>query len=301
MVSRTEKNKATISKVERKNTFDKHKEKFSKVFKVVFIVFAIISSFLLYARYVATFGIVVREYSIVSDKLPEEYHGLKIVHISDIHYGSTTFKKELNNLEKKVAVLKPDILIFTGDLIDKDYECTDNDINAITEVLSKMNSTIGKFAVDGNQDDEKYEDIMKKSGFTLLNNTSNLIYKSANNPIYINGIDSSLNNKADIKSTFEKSNKGIFTITLMHETSSIDTILDEYDVDIILAGHSRNGQIKLPLIGPIFRSNGSKKYFDDYYKVKNTDIYISGGIGTNEIPLRLFNRPSINLYRLRSH
>ena len=47
--------------------------------------------------------------------------------------------------------------------------------------------------------------------------------------------------------------------------------------------------------------DGSKKYFDDYYKVKNTDIYISGGIGTNEIPLRLFNRPSINLYRLRSH
>ena len=301
MVSRTEKNKATISKVERKNSFDKHKEKFTKVFKVVFTIAFIITSFLLYSRYVATSGIVVREYSKVYDKLPKEYYGLKIVHITDIHYGSTTFKKELNSLKKKVNILKPDIVVFTGDLIDKDYKYSNEDISFITDILSNIDSTIGKYAVNGNQDKEIYEDIIKKSGFTLLNNTSNLIYKSVNSPIYINGIDSTLKGRDDIKSAFEKSNKNIFTITLMHETSSIDTILDQYDVDMILAGHSRNGQIKLPFIGPVFRSNGSTKYFDEYYSVKNTDVYVSGGIGTNEIPLRLFNRPSINLYRLRSN
>lgn len=140
---------------------------------------------------------------------------------------------------------------------------------------------------------------MQKSGFTIISNTSELIYKDTTTPIYINGIGSSVKNNNDIAKAFEKNNKGIFTITIMHEPDNIDEILENYNVDIALAGHSHNGQVRLPFIGAIVKNQDAKKYYNEYYKVKNTDLYISGGIGTSTLPFRLFNRPSINFYRLR--
>ena len=64
-----------------------------------------------------------------------------------------------------------------------------------------------------------------------------------------------------------------------------------------MAGHSHLGQIRLPLIGAIYTPKGSKKYYDEHYKVNNADMYINGGIGTSVIEFRLLNKPSINLYR----
>lgn len=299
MVSRTEKNKETITKIERENIFEKHKKIFIKIFKIISITLIIIMSFLLYSRYVSTYGLTIREYSNNYENLPKDYHGLKIIHISDIHYGSTTFKNQLNNMKNNINKLKPDIVVFSGDLIDKNYQYKEQDINTIIEILSKIDSTIGKYATEGNQDKEEFENIMQKSGFTILNNTSDLIYKNTTTPIYINGIGSSSKNNNDIPKAFEKNNKDIFTITIMHEPDNIDEILESYNVDIALAGHSHNGQVRLPFIGAIVKNQGAKKYYNEYYKINNTDLYISGGIGTSTLPFRLFNRPNINFYRLR--
>lgn len=296
MLSRTEKNKKQISKSE----FKSKKEKIFKIIKIILSITIIITSFLLYSRYVSNYGIEIREYSKVYDNLKEEYHGLKIVHITDIHYGNTTFKKELKNLVKNTNKLKPDILVFTGDLIAKKYTLSDNEKEYIINSFNSINPTIGKYFVSGDEDSELTSDILKKSNFISLNNTSELIYKDTSIPIYINGIDSTTNNKENLNKAFEADNKKYFTITLMHETNSIDDILDKYNTNIIMAGHSRNGQIRLPFIGGLLQNKNAKKYSSFYYHKKNTDIYISGGIGNKDIPFRLFNRPSINLYRLRA-
>ena len=299
MVSRTEKNKKTINKVEFENKFDKHKKILLRIFKIVMTISIILFSLILYSRYISTSGIIVKEYSNTYENLPQEYHGLKIIHISDIHYGNTTFKKQLNHMMNKINELNPDIVVFTGDLIDKDFKYQDTDIDNIVTILSKINTTIGKYSIKGNQDTEIFEQIMQKSNFIVLNNTSDLIYKNSTTPIYINGIGSSIKQEIDITKAFEKNNKNIFTITIMHEPDNIDEILQTYTVDLALAGHSHNGQVRLPFIGSIVKNQDAKKYDDAYYKINNTDLYISGGIGTSTLPFRLFNRPSINLYRLR--
>ena len=92
--------------------------------------------------------------------------------------------------------------------------------------------------------------------------------------------------------------KPIYSILLMHEPDYIDD-LNINNYDLVLAGHSHNGQVRIPFIGAIKSTlpSGSKKYYDRYYKIKNTDLYISNGIGTSKINFRLFNRPSFNLYR----
>ena len=80
----------------------------------------------------------------------------------------------------------------------------------------------------------------------------------------------------------------------------IDKVLEKYpNTSLILSGHSINGSINIPLLKNGLLPDGAKKYYKPYYKINNTDIYISNGIGVNNINFRLFNSPSFNLYRLK--
>ena len=74
-----------------------------------------------YERYVGTTGLVIKEYSVINEKIPESFHGFKIVQFSDTHYGMTTFNDELKNMVSKINILNPDIVVFTGDLVDYHY------------------------------------------------------------------------------------------------------------------------------------------------------------------------------------
>ena len=75
-------------------------------------------------------------------------------------------------------------------------------------------------------------------------------------------------------------------------------VVKEYDFDILFSGHSHNGQVRLPLIGTVYTPVGSKKYYQEYYKLDNREIFISNGIGTSGLDVRFLSSPSINLYRL---
>ena len=107
----------------------------------------------------------------------------------------------------------------------------------------------------------------------------------------------SSNNKKNINNEIEE--KYSYSILILHEPDYINKI-DYSKYDLILAGHSLNGQIKLPWVGGIIRPNGAKKYYDEYYELDSTKLYISSGIGTNSFKFRFNNKPSFNLYRLRN-
>ena len=77
-----------------------------------------------------------------------------------------------------------------------------------------------------------------------------------------------------------------------------DNILNVHDVDLLLSGHSHNGNIRIPYLGTIFSYNGAKKYKNDYYKIKNNSLYVSSGLGTRENEIRLFCHPSVYLFRI---
>lgn len=270
-------------------------------------VIIIISLGLLYSRFIATKGLKVKEYKIVNSKIPDEYHGLKIVHLSDVHYGSTINEKELINIVDKINEINPDIVTLTGDLLDERLEYNKE---VIIRELSRINAKIGKFAISGNHDMpiEEFNDIIEKSNFKNLNDTYELIYMDSNKPIIISGISSNYQDSSNIGIKNEQFDtyianlkaddiRPIYSILLIHEPDFIDN-LDLSKYDLVLAGHSHGGQIRLPIIGKIFTPTGSLKYYDEYYKVNNTDLYISSGLGTSKYKFRLFNHPSINFYRI---
>ena len=65
-----------------------------------------------------------------------------------------------------------------------------------------------------------------------------------------------------------------YDFQLSHYPDKVDDIL-KYNFDLILSGHSLNGQVRLPAVGSIITPNNSKKYYDSYYKIDRTDLYIS--------------------------
>ncbi len=285
-----------------------------KIVILILLIFVFIAAIISYSRYIATSKIEVREIKVVNQNLPSDYHGFKIVQLSDIHYNTTIYKDELNKIVQKVNKMKPDIVVLTGDLFDKNTEYQEQDFVDISELLMKIEASVGKYAITGNHDVKftEWETVIKNSGFTNLNDTYELIYKDSYDPILIAGVSSNLNDTKNINdkmkptidymNSIKQSVEGSYqyAILLLHEPDYIrDTDYEKFD--LALAGHSHHGQIRLPIIGTIITPKGAKEYYNEHYNIDGTELYISNGLGTSSYPYRLFNRPSIYLYRLENN
>lgn len=276
-----------------------------KFLKILLILILIITLTLLYSRYIGTSGLITKEYTIEAKNIGKSFDGLKIVHFSDLHYLRLTNKDTLKNIVDEINLINPDIVFFTGDLIDKDFNITEDEKIILIELLSTINSKYGKYSITGNHDIVKDEDLLKEiynnSNFILIQNSYDIIYGNNNDKLFIGGTNTYSYDKADIDKTMEYFNENediSYKIILTHEPDYTDTILNKYNVDLVLSGHSHNGQINIPYVKNIFLPYGSKKYYENHYKINNTDLYISSGIGVSRINFRLFNKPSINFYRI---
>lgn len=276
-----------------------------KIVRFFLIIFLLITITIIYARYGGTSGLITKEYKIESSLIGEDFDGLKVVHFSDLHYLRVTNNDKLKEIVDEINLIKPDIVFFTGDLIDKDFTLTDKDKDDLINGLSSIKAKYGKYAVIGNHDYVKnieiFKDIYSNSNFNLLQNSYDIIYSSNNDKLFIGGVDNYSYNEADINKVMEYFNDNSdisYKIILVHEPDYIDNILTSYNVNLVLAGHSHNGQINIPYIKNFFLPYGSRKYYENYYKVNDTDLYISSGIGESSVNFRLFNKPSINFYRI---
>ena len=270
-----------------------------KVFKIFIIFMILFYSFNLYTTYISEGSYIVKEKRIVNNKIPTSFYGTKIIHFSDLHYGSNITLKETKKIVKLINSRNPDLVFFTGDLIDKDYKLDSKEQEKIIKELKKINASLGKYAVIGDEDSDNFSTILNQSDFVVLNNEYELIYNNTNDAILLSGFSTNIDvNKALDYFNIDTSNSNIYSIGLIHIPDNTDDILDVHGMDLLLAGHSHNGDIKIPYIGPIIKKDGAKKYNDEYYKVNNTLLYISSGIGTKNNSVRLFCRPSINFFRL---
>lgn len=283
------------------DNIEKKKKKWWKIILLILIILTtIIISILLYARYIGTRNIRVNEIKLIANELTDEFKGFKIVHISDIQYGKSTFKKELTELTEKINLTKPDIIVLTGDLINKEASLTDEDITILIDFLKSLNANIKKYAVSGDNDIlfSEFDTIIKDGNFINLDNDFDTIYYGNLNYILISGIGNDFNNNSliDMNNHLKTEQAPIYTILLVHKPDIIDNIEETFD--LVLAGHSLNGLVNLPLIGPLYLEDGAIKYHKEFYQINNTKLYISNGIGTNNYSFRLFNKPSFNFYRM---
>ena len=276
-----------------------------KILKWLLIIFIIIFLTVIYARYIGTLGFDTKEYTILEKDIPEGFDGIKIVHFSDLHYNRAINITKVEKIVDEINLINPDIVVFTGDLIDRDVTLSEKDLNKLTNILLKIKAKYGKYAIMGNHDIDydmnKVIDIYNGSNFKYLDNEYDIVYNKKNEKIFIGGLNSVTHNKDDISkmmSYFTDNKENMYKIILVHEPDISDKIVNDYSVNLILAGHSHNGQVRFPIIGPIYTPPYSKKYYDNYYNLDGTNLYISSGLGVSTANYRLWNRPSINFYRI---
>ena len=298
-MTREELNKEIQEEINEENKIKKNKSIIKFIIKSTLFLIIFFILFYSYTTYISTLKIGVREYRITNKKVPNSLNGLKIVHFSDLHYGSTMFNENVKEIEKMINIRKPDIVIFTGDLIYKDYEFKPKEQEKLIKYLKSIDASLGKYAILGDQDNESVATIFNQSDFTILRNEYELIYKNNNDAILLIGLTSKNQDIEKAYSYFkeENHNSNIYTITLVHKPDTTDEIIN-HPTDLILSGHSHNGNIRIPFINyPLYKYDGAMKYNQEYYKINNTKLYISSGLGTTN-GFRLFCRPSINFYRI---
>ena len=183
------------------------------------------------------------------------------------------------------------------ELIDKENQVSeiDSEINDIIDILKSLECNLYKYSVIGDNDQKNidlFNKIMNNSGFKILDNESTYLFYKDINPIKITGI-----NTIDVK-TVETNEEltPIFNLVLMHYPDYADNL--SFDNAVALSGHSLKGKIRIPFYGGIIKKDGAKKYIDDYYEIGTNKLYVSGGIGTENVKFRFNNKPEINFYRL---
>ena len=278
MTSREEKNKKYVDEINREKTI-----KITKIILKVFLVIIVIfSSIFLYAKFYEPSKLVTHEYLIKEASIPDDFNGVKVVHFTDILYGSINENK-LKNLEEEIKLINPDMVIFTGNIVKKDYHVTEEEIKILQNFFISIPYSIGKYAVIGDIDDQNFHLIMEGTDFTIINNEILNIY-NGKNKINLIGI-----NNTEIKEIKNESDD--YTIAMINNYDDYS----KYNItsNLVLAGHNLGGEIRIfniPLLG-------LDKHLNSYYEENNSKIYISNGIGSNH-GLRLMNKPSINVYRL---
>lgn len=262
--------------------------------KVIFIIIILLFLVFLYGHYIEVNNFKVNEYVIDLD-VPESFKELKIIHLSDIHYESG--QKNLAKVSKKINELDADIVFFTGDLFKTNENYTEEDYEYLQDFLTNIEANYYKYAVIGDTDEirlEKYKDLLYKADFKLLDNESTLFFYKDNTPINIIGLSDNFNLEELLTSDVTYDN----AIVLTHKPDTIQNINNE-KVKAIFSGHSLGGVINMPFYGGLIKKDGAQTYVDKYYFVNNTYLYINNGIGNENFNFRLFNTPSINVYRFK--
>ncbi|WP_420489528.1 metallophosphoesterase [Neobacillus niacini] len=278
--------------------------------KKKWLYFLIGMALLIYFFYFQNNSIVTSEYTISSDKLPQNFNEYKIVQLSDLH--SKSFGNDQSDLVKKVKKLEPDLILFTGDLIDS--ERYDEKPSLI--LMERLVQVAPVYYVTGNHEwwSGKFntlEDKLKNIGVQLLRNTAQEI-TIGTDKIQIIGIDDPSNveetyverakTEENITNSIEEiEGEDNFQILLSHRPEMF-SLYSEYGFDVVFSGHAHGGQFRIPFVGGLIAPDQGlfPQYTSGKYKSDNTTIIVNRGLGNSIIPIRVFNRPEIVVVTLSS-
>jgi predicted MPP superfamily phosphohydrolase len=227
--------------------------------------------------------------------LPPQLQGLVIAHVSDIHIGKFSDDALLKAVVERTNALKPDLICYTGDLIDYDLA----DIPAGVAAMRKWDPRFGLCLCEGNHDlmtsRPEFEDAITQAGFPMPINGSHSITvrgqeiqllglrwgtSDLSNP---NGGNSDADIADSVQSVIPQIRPGAFPILLAHHPHAFD-YLGDANIPLTLAGHTHGGQINL---GPIHPAALRFRYISGLYQKQNgKQLFVSNGVG-NWFPLRI--------------
>ncbi len=246
----------------------------------------------------------ISKYQIQSNKVPKEFNKFKIIHLSDFH--NYIFNKNNSRLVKKILKENPDIIVMTGDMVNK----YDKDFNVFLNLAETLSKKYKIYYIIGNHEKRLKKEhlnlLIKKLTNLNINvvNDKNVTIIRNNERIHIYGFDIPLsfyktkNRPANIEEVIYKAlnkcEEKNYNILLAHNPLFFD-IYAKYNIDLTLSGHVHGGMIKLPFIGGLL--SPERKFFPKYsegvYEENNKKLIVSRGLGHSKPGFRVNNMPEI--------
>ena len=246
--------------------------------------------------------LITRQETIRSEKIDEKADGILIAYFSDVNYGQLFEDEKLDRMVKTINSYIPDIIIFGGDLLDDiETPMSQEQRDAIQNALNSLNASIGKFAVLGDEDclnEDKAINLLENASFEVMHNEIKTISLSQNSLLKIVGLDNIKNGSPDI-AILNSLPVDSYNMVVCHTPDLFDEV-NAYNVDYMLAGHSRNGQVYMPVVNLFYRDTGCEKYYRGKSHRNNTTLDITSGVSQNKENVRLNSDPEIVLYKLKT-
>ena len=225
--------------------------------------------------------------------LPPALDGLRIGMITDIHHSAVVSVEDVTYAVKALKDAGPDIIVLGGDYVsffDRSY------ISPVAELLTPLaNAPHGSYAVLGNHDDEReVPAALASRGFTVLKDQRTAVTIKGER-LDIAGIRFWTRTAGEIASVLKGT--GGTTILLAHDPRRLEEAA-ALDVQLVLSGHTHGGQVLVPAVGPI----AGRKFpvLAGYATKENTAIFVSRGVGTVYVPVRVNCPPDVAILTLRT-
>lgn len=268
--------------------------------RVIISLLTLIVFFAFYVIYGNT-AVNVTRYDIHSERIPPGFDGFCIVHISDLHNSSNSVMT--NSLLKKAVEAHPDVIVITGDTIDRYYPDVDKAINTV----EKLNEIAPVYYVTGNHEartGEYYKliKLMRKIGVTELSdsfvnvrlNNDEIVIVGVNDPLKAH--DTTIPDKTIMEKRLSQLeyDPHFYTVLLSHRPELMNVYTSK-NIDLVFTGHAHGGLIRLPFIGGLYAPHQGflPQYTGGLYKQSFTSMIVSRGVGNSGRTFRINDNPEL--------
>lgn len=214
---------------------------------------------------------------------------IKIAHLTDIH--TSGFGRREQKLLDVMDAEKPDVIVITGDSIN-----ITSDYPGLHDLLTRLHAPLGVWLVHGNHEDwwpvDNEREFYKTAGVKLLVNSSGEV----SDGVWFIGLDDLYAGSPDLAKAFSGVPESAYKIALFHSPIYFET--EAGHSDLVLAGHSHGGQVRLPFIGAPYTPPFCGRFIEGWHELRGTRMYVSRGIGTSILDVRFWCRPEIAIITL---
>jgi predicted MPP superfamily phosphohydrolase len=240
-------------------------------------------------------------YDIALEQAPD-LRGLRIAVISDLHGGAPFIDDaKIAQVVAMTNAARPDLILLTGDLNAHIYFRRGMPIGHVIDQLRPLAAPLGVYAVIGNHDRwegaSRVTALLTRAGVPVLENASRLV-RTRRGGFYLVGIGDAEKHADDPARALSGVPRGADALCFTHSPDSFPRL--PATCALTIAGHTHGGQVKLPLLGrPVVPSHYHQRYAAGLVREGGRTLFVSTGIGTSILPVRLGVPPEIALITVR--
>ena len=242
----------------------------------------------------------VSEQAIPVPRLPAEFANLRVAFLSDLHRSGLVSQTYLQGVIERTNALRADLIVLGGDYITRG---NDGYIAPCFELLATLRAPLGVFGVLGNHDqldNEKrpVKTAMKAAGIGELTNTGFWLQRGSGR-VRLCGVGDFITDHQDLPAALKGCGPSDCALLVTHNPDFIETIRDPR-VSLALCGHTHGGQVRIPGFGALFpHSLYGAKYVMGLCQAPATQVFVSRGVGTIGLPVRIDCPPEIVVLTLQ--